>query len=105
MAGLAGELLAPFLFLLTGALLCVPSQAVQEIIDHVVEKVEENQVPMPDYALKSSGAVTLYNPTSSKALPGPLDKTGIGTHPVAGEKGREVKGHLVPCKCTHGQSL
>lgn len=59
LAGLAGELLAPFLFLLTGALLCVPSQAVQDIINQVLEKLEENQVPMRDYALKSSGAVRL----------------------------------------------
>ncbi|XP_054671011.1 SUN domain-containing protein 2-like [Grus americana] len=39
-------------------------QAVQEIIDHVVEKVEENQVPMPDYALKSSGAAVIHSRTS-----------------------------------------
>ncbi|XP_075603305.1 SUN domain-containing protein 3-like [Balearica regulorum gibbericeps] len=38
--------------------------AVQEIIDHVVEKVEENQVPMPDYALKSSGAAVIHSRTS-----------------------------------------
>ena len=73
----AGELLAPFLCLLTGALLSVPSQAVQEMINQVLEKLEENQVPMPDYALKSSGAVTLSKPTSSKALPLQLDKAGV----------------------------
>ncbi|XP_054671010.1 LOW QUALITY PROTEIN: SUN domain-containing protein 3-like [Grus americana] len=55
-----GTTLGPIL----GALLCVPSQAVQEIIDHVVEKVEENQVPMPDYALKSSGAAVIHSRTS-----------------------------------------
>lgn len=96
LAGLAGQLLAPFLFLLTGALLCVPAKAVQEIINQVLEKLEEYQVPMPDYALKSSGAVTLYKQTGSKALPVHLDKTGICMRPVVGEKGQEVKGHLVP---------
>ena len=77
LAGLAGELLALFLCLLTGALLSVPSQAVQEMINQVLEKLEENQVLMPDYALKSSGAVTLSKPTSSKALPLQLDKAGV----------------------------
>ncbi|KAK2513213.1 hypothetical protein Q9966_016210 [Columba livia] len=37
-----------------GALLCVPSQAVQEIINQALEKLEEIHVLMPDYALKSA---------------------------------------------------
>ncbi|XP_065535754.1 SUN domain-containing protein 3-like [Lathamus discolor] len=38
--------------------------AVQEIINQVVEKLEENQVPMTDYALKSSGAAVIPEYTS-----------------------------------------
>ncbi|XP_072705542.1 SUN domain-containing protein 3-like [Ciconia boyciana] len=38
--------------------------AVQEIINHVLEKLEENRVPMPDYALKSSGAAVIHSRTS-----------------------------------------
>ena len=45
--------------------------------NQVLEKLEENQVPMPDWVLKSSGAVTLYKPISSKVLPVQLDKRGI----------------------------
>ncbi|KAK2514194.1 hypothetical protein Q9966_015877 [Columba livia] len=55
--------------------------AVHEIINQALEKLEEMQVPMPDYALKSTGAVTLYKQTSSKALPVQIDKMGIGTCP------------------------
>ncbi|XP_075578232.1 LOW QUALITY PROTEIN: SUN domain-containing protein 3-like [Pelecanus crispus] len=38
--------------------------AVQEIINQVLKKLEENQVPMPDYALKSSGAAVVHSRTS-----------------------------------------
>ncbi|XP_075345843.1 SUN domain-containing protein 3-like [Mycteria americana] len=38
--------------------------AVQEIINHFLEKLEENRVPMPDYALKSSGAAVIHSRTS-----------------------------------------
>ncbi|XP_059690579.1 LOW QUALITY PROTEIN: SUN domain-containing protein 3-like [Gavia stellata] len=38
--------------------------AVQEIINQVLEKLEEKQVPMPDYALKSSGAAVVHSRTS-----------------------------------------
>ncbi|XP_065535700.1 SUN domain-containing protein 3-like [Lathamus discolor] len=38
--------------------------AVQEIINQVVEKLEENQVPMTDYALQSSGAAVIPEYTS-----------------------------------------
>lgn len=96
MAGLAGETIVAFLFLLTGARLFSPPQAVQEIIDQVLEKLEESQVPMTDYALKSSGAVPLYKQTGSKVLPVHTDKMGLGTGSVVGEKGQEVKGHIVP---------
>ncbi|KAK2536692.1 hypothetical protein Q9233_003017 [Columba guinea] len=65
-------------------------QAVHEIINQALEKLEEMQVPMPDYALKSAGAVTLYKQTSSKALPVQIDKMGIGTCPGLGEKGRTI---------------
>ncbi|KAK2529694.1 hypothetical protein Q9233_006861, partial [Columba guinea] len=58
--------------------------AVHEIINQALEKLEEMQVPMPDYALKSAGAVTLYKQTSSKALPVQIDKMGIGTCPGLG---------------------
>ncbi|KAK2511239.1 hypothetical protein Q9233_017112 [Columba guinea] len=47
-----------------GALLCVPSQAVQEIINQALEKLEEIQVPMADYALKSAGAAVIRSRTS-----------------------------------------
>ncbi|KAK2528642.1 hypothetical protein Q9233_007280 [Columba guinea] len=47
-----------------GALLCVPSQAVHEIINQALEKLEEMQVPMPDYALKSAGAAVIQSRTS-----------------------------------------
>ncbi|KAK2512892.1 hypothetical protein Q9966_016287 [Columba livia] len=59
----------------------VTGRAVQEIINQALEKLEEMQVPMRDYALKSAGAVTLYKQTSSKALPVQIDKMGIGTCP------------------------
>ncbi|KAK2511883.1 hypothetical protein Q9966_016531 [Columba livia] len=52
------------------------SQAVHEIINQALEKLEEMQVPMPDYALKSAGAVTLYKQTSFKAPPVQTDKMG-----------------------------
>ncbi|KAF1523105.1 SUN domain-containing protein 3, partial [Eudyptula albosignata] len=39
-------------------------QAVQDIINQVLEKLEENQVPMRDYALKSSGAAVIRSRTS-----------------------------------------
>ncbi|KAF1454407.1 SUN domain-containing protein 3, partial [Pygoscelis papua] len=39
-------------------------QAVQDVINQVLEKLEENQVPMPDYALKSSGAAVIHSRTS-----------------------------------------
>ncbi|XP_050770326.1 LOW QUALITY PROTEIN: SUN domain-containing protein 3-like [Gymnogyps californianus] len=38
--------------------------AVQEMINQVLEKLEENQVLMPDYALKSSGAAIIHPWTS-----------------------------------------
>ncbi|KAK2521514.1 hypothetical protein Q9233_010758 [Columba guinea] len=70
--------------------------AVQEIINQALEKLEEIQALMPDYALKSAGAMTLCIQTSSKALPVQIDKMGIGTCRGTGEKGREVKGQFVP---------
>ncbi|KAF1462019.1 SUN domain-containing protein 3, partial [Pygoscelis antarcticus] len=39
-------------------------QAVQDVINQVLEKLDENQVPMPDYALKSSGAAVIHSRTS-----------------------------------------
>ncbi|KAK2524993.1 hypothetical protein Q9233_009040 [Columba guinea] len=51
-------------------------EAVHEIINQALEKLEEMQVPMPDYALKSAGAVTLYKQNSSKAPPVRIDKMG-----------------------------
>ncbi|PKK16923.1 SUN domain-containing protein 3-like [Columba livia] len=38
--------------------------AVQEIINQALEKLEEIQVPMPDYALKSAGAAVIHSRTS-----------------------------------------
>ncbi|XP_074995279.1 SUN domain-containing protein 3-like [Calonectris borealis] len=38
--------------------------AAQEIINQVLEKVEESQAPMPDYALRSSGAAVIHSRTS-----------------------------------------
>ncbi|KAK2517673.1 hypothetical protein Q9233_012929 [Columba guinea] len=64
-----------------GNIFCSLPQAVHEIINQALEKLEEMQVPMPDYALKSAGAVTLYKQTSSKAFPVQIDKMGIGTCP------------------------
>ncbi|KAK2524983.1 hypothetical protein Q9233_009030 [Columba guinea] len=54
----------------------VTGRAVQEIINQALENLVEIQVPMPDYALKSAGAVTLYIQTSSKSLPVQIDKMG-----------------------------
>ncbi|KAK2511245.1 hypothetical protein Q9233_017118 [Columba guinea] len=39
-------------------------QAVHEIINQALEKLEEMQVPMPDYALKSAGAAVIRSRTS-----------------------------------------
>ncbi|KAK2514694.1 hypothetical protein Q9233_014850 [Columba guinea] len=39
-------------------------QAVHEIINQALEKLEEMQVPMPDYALKSAGAAIILSKTS-----------------------------------------
>ncbi|XP_071654633.1 SUN domain-containing protein 3-like isoform X2 [Patagioenas fasciata] len=39
-------------------------RAVQEIINRALEKLEEMQVPMPDYALKSAGATIVRSRTS-----------------------------------------
>ncbi|KAK2536693.1 hypothetical protein Q9233_003018 [Columba guinea] len=39
-------------------------QAVHEIINQALEKLEEMQVPMPDYALKSAGAAVIQSRTS-----------------------------------------
>ncbi|XP_071669746.1 SUN domain-containing protein 3-like [Patagioenas fasciata] len=39
-------------------------QAVQEIINQALEKLEEIQVPMLDYALKSAGAAVIHSTTS-----------------------------------------
>ncbi|KAK2516931.1 hypothetical protein Q9966_014859 [Columba livia] len=47
-----------------GTVLCVPSQAVQEIISQALENLVEIQVPMPDYALKSAGAAVIHSRTS-----------------------------------------
>ncbi|KAK2524997.1 hypothetical protein Q9233_009044, partial [Columba guinea] len=38
--------------------------AVHEIINQALEKLEEMQVPMPDYALKSAGAAIILSKTS-----------------------------------------
>ncbi|KAK2529707.1 hypothetical protein Q9233_006874 [Columba guinea] len=38
--------------------------AVHEIINQALEKLEEMQVPMPDYALKSAGAAVIQSRTS-----------------------------------------
>ncbi|KAK2511127.1 hypothetical protein Q9233_017179, partial [Columba guinea] len=65
----------------------VTGRAVQEIISQALEKLEVMQVPMPDYALKSAGAVTLYKQMSFKAPPVQIFKMGIGTCPGVGEKG------------------
>ncbi|KAK2514690.1 hypothetical protein Q9233_014846 [Columba guinea] len=51
---------------------CPPSEdseksiplAVHEIINQALEKLEEMQVPMPDYALKSAGAAVIQSRTS-----------------------------------------
>ncbi|KAK2513205.1 hypothetical protein Q9966_016202 [Columba livia] len=59
----------------------VTGRAVQEIISQALEKLEEIQVPMPDYALKSAGLVTLYKQMSFKAPPVQIFKMGIGTCP------------------------
>ncbi|KAK2512103.1 SUN domain-containing protein 3-like [Columba livia] len=42
----------------------VTGRAVQEIISQALEKLEEMQVPMLDYALKSAGAAVIYSKTS-----------------------------------------
>ncbi|KAK2524992.1 hypothetical protein Q9233_009039 [Columba guinea] len=39
-------------------------EAVHEIINQALEKLEEMQVPMPDYALKSAGAAIILSKTS-----------------------------------------
>ncbi|KAK2514664.1 hypothetical protein Q9233_014820 [Columba guinea] len=39
-------------------------QAVHEIVNQALEKLEEMQVPMPDYALKSAGAAVIQSRTS-----------------------------------------
>ncbi|XP_061331582.1 SUN domain-containing protein 3-like [Pezoporus flaviventris] len=57
-------MIVPFLSLLTGACLCSLPQAVQEVINQVLEKLEESQVPVTDYALRSSGAAVIPECTS-----------------------------------------
>lgn len=47
--------LFPVLFLLTSTLLCLSSQAVQKMIDQVLEKLEESPFQMTNYASKTSG--------------------------------------------------
>ncbi|KAK2511123.1 hypothetical protein Q9233_017175, partial [Columba guinea] len=42
----------------------VTGRAVHEIISQALEKLEEIQVPMPDYALKSAGAAVILSKTS-----------------------------------------
>ncbi|KAK2513630.1 hypothetical protein Q9966_016087 [Columba livia] len=42
----------------------VTGRAVHEIINQALEKLEEMQVPMPDYALKSAGAAVIQSRTS-----------------------------------------
>ncbi|KAK2524991.1 hypothetical protein Q9233_009038, partial [Columba guinea] len=42
----------------------VTGRAVHEIINQALEKLEEMQVPMPDYALKSAGAAIILSKTS-----------------------------------------
>ncbi|KAK2529709.1 hypothetical protein Q9966_009320 [Columba livia] len=42
----------------------VTGRAVHEIINQALEKLEEMQVPMPDYALKSAGAAVIRSRTS-----------------------------------------
>ncbi|KAK2515346.1 hypothetical protein Q9966_015419 [Columba livia] len=59
----------------------VTGRAVHEIISQALEKLEEMQVPMLDYALKSAGAVTLYKQMSFKAPPVQIDKMSIGICP------------------------
>ncbi|KAK2525014.1 hypothetical protein Q9233_009061, partial [Columba guinea] len=56
-------------------------EAVHEIINQALEKLEEMQVPMLDYALKSAGAMTLYKQMSFKVPPVQIDKMGIGICP------------------------
>ncbi|KAK2524986.1 hypothetical protein Q9233_009033 [Columba guinea] len=65
----------------------VSEAAVHEIINQALEKLEEMQVPMLDYALKSAGAMTLYKQMSFKVPPVQIDKMGIGICPGVGEKG------------------
>ncbi|KAK2514677.1 hypothetical protein Q9233_014833 [Columba guinea] len=60
-----GTFLGQFTFLATRN----PSQtfqlkAVHEIVNQALEKLEEMQVPMPDYALKSAGAAVIQSRTS-----------------------------------------
>ncbi|KAK2514701.1 hypothetical protein Q9233_014857, partial [Columba guinea] len=42
----------------------VTGRAVHEVINQALEKLEEMQVPMPDYALKSAGAAVIQSRTS-----------------------------------------
>ncbi|KAK2512996.1 hypothetical protein Q9233_015850 [Columba guinea] len=49
----------------SSALSCIVlCRAVHEIINQALEKLEEMQVPMPDYALKSAGAAVIQSRTS-----------------------------------------
>ncbi|NXL68595.1 SUN3 protein, partial [Chordeiles acutipennis] len=55
--------------------------AAQEIINQVLVKLEENQVPMPDYALKSSGAA-IYRSRTSPSFRTPKAKVFLFSLPL-----------------------
>ncbi|KAK2530273.1 hypothetical protein Q9233_006658 [Columba guinea] len=66
-------------------------RAVQEIVNQALEKLEEIQVSMPDYALKSADILTLYKQSSFKLLLVQIDKMGIGTCPGTSPSFRNSK--------------
>ncbi|KAM9018258.1 SUN domain-containing protein 3-like [Ara ararauna] len=80
--------------------------AVQEIIDQVLEKLEESQVPMTDYALKSSGAAVIPECTSP-SFQNTADKVILYSLPVldyvrSPELILEKENHLGNCWPFHG---
>ncbi|KFQ49161.1 SUN domain-containing protein 3, partial [Nestor notabilis] len=79
---------------------------VQEIIDQVLEKLEESQVPMADYALKSSGAAVIPEYTSP-SFRNTADKVLVYSLPVlhyvrSPELILEKENHLGNCWPFHG---
>ncbi|XP_065509490.1 olfactory receptor 14J1-like, partial [Caloenas nicobarica] len=72
---------SPSLDLVVSVLYSLVPPAVQEIINEALEKLEEMQVPMPDYALKSAGC-TVIRPKTGERGQFHLSVNSINVHQV-----------------------